>query len=55
MHFFLGTLRVKIKSLLQVRESVLQSLKSVDMEDLPIVVKFLLHSISGTDAVVVNL
>ena len=36
------------------RESVLQSLISVDMDDLPMVVKFLLHSISSTDAVEVK-
>ena len=40
--------------LFQVRESVLQSLISVDMEDLPVVVKFLLHSVSSTDALEVN-
>ena len=33
---------------------MLQSLVSVDMEDLPVVVKFLLHSVSSTDVLEVN-
>lgn len=34
----------------QVRESVLQSLASVDLEDLPVLVKFLLQSVTSADA-----
>ena len=33
---------------------MLQSLISVDMEDLPVVVKFLLHSVSSADSLEVR-
>lgn len=37
-------------SLYQVREAVMGTLSAVQLEDLPVVVKFVLHSISASDA-----
>ncbi|KAK3612016.1 hypothetical protein CHS0354_021690 [Potamilus streckersoni] len=46
----LSNLTLKLDILAQVRESVIQSLASVEMEDLPVVVKFLLQSVNTQDA-----
>lgn len=34
----------------QVRESIMATLAAVQLEDLPMVVKFILHSVSASDA-----
>lgn len=36
--------------LFQVREAVMATLTAVQLEDLPVVVKFILHSVSASDA-----
>ncbi|XP_068172389.1 Fanconi anemia group D2 protein isoform X2 [Antennarius striatus] len=53
----LSSLNLSSSLLTEVREAVMSTLASVQLEDLPVVVKFILHSVSASDAceVVVNL
>lgn len=38
----------------QVRESIMATLAAVQLEDLPVVVKFILHSVSASDVLEVR-
>ncbi|KAF7659435.1 hypothetical protein LDENG_00298030 [Lucifuga dentata] len=53
----LSSLNLSSSLLTEVRESIMSTLAAVQLEDLPVVVKFILHSISASDAyeVVCNL
>ncbi|TRY99785.1 hypothetical protein DNTS_033949 [Danionella cerebrum] len=46
----LSSLNLSSSLLSEVREAVMGTLSAVQLEDLPVVVKFILHSISGSDA-----
>lgn len=45
---------MKYRLLPQVRTAVMATLAAVQLEDLPVVVKFILHSVSAADALEVR-
>ncbi|XP_058844694.1 Fanconi anemia group D2 protein-like [Acipenser ruthenus] len=47
----LSSLNLSSDLLTQVRQAVMATLSAVELEDLPVVVKFILHAISGAEAV----
>ena len=50
----LSNLNLRPDLLTEVRGSVMQTLASVDLEDLPVIVKFLLQTLSSNDALEVG-
>ncbi|XP_039629383.1 Fanconi anemia group D2 protein [Polypterus senegalus] len=47
----LSSLRLSVTLLTEVRQAVMMRLSAMSLEDLPVVVKFILHSITGSEAV----
>ncbi|KAJ1109394.1 hypothetical protein NDU88_006755 [Pleurodeles waltl] len=47
----LSSLHLSTALLSEVRQSVMSTLSAVELEDLPVIVKFILHAVTGADAV----
>lgn len=47
----LSSLHLSTALLTEVRQSVMSTLSAVELEDLPVIVKFILHAVTGADAV----
>ncbi|XP_063282530.1 Fanconi anemia group D2 protein [Pelobates fuscus] len=47
----LSSLNLNTELLIEVRRSVMSTLSAVELEDLPVIIKFILHSITPSDAV----
>uniref|UniRef100_A0A4W3K0T5 FA complementation group D2 n=1 Tax=Callorhinchus milii TaxID=7868 RepID=A0A4W3K0T5_CALMI len=50
----LSSLNLRTELLAEVRQSVMSTLSAVNLEDLPVVIKFILHAITAADAVEVK-
>ncbi|KAG8436234.1 hypothetical protein GDO86_007366 [Hymenochirus boettgeri] len=47
----LSSLNINAELLSEVRQSVMSTLSAVDLEDLPVIIKFILHAVTPSDAV----